>query len=992
MTPPTVKSSLFQNHRPLARGGQLLLIFCLHAMAPLSVWGQDATTTATLTGYVQDVTGAIVPGAQVILRNLATNQTRRVTSETDGSYRIAALPVGEYEVRVEAQGFTTYVNPIVTLVLGQTAALDITLRTGAVSGEVTVTEKPPALDPSSTASTTSIDPERIAELPVNSRNYLEFTLLAPGVVPSGGQATVGGIGSSGSPLADSGFTFGGLRPRSNAISIDGLDNTDETTGAARVALSPEIVREFQIVNSGSSAEVGGAAGGAINVVTRTGSNDFHGGGLFFLQNEGLNARSPRLTVADAAPRFRRYQFGGSIGGPIKRDRLFFYTALEGEHFSGEDESEIDKLTLSRVNAALSSGIAPRSFVRSLASKLFPTGQDEAEVAGKLTYLRSSRHTLNLRFAFSNDRMRGDAFSSDDLSDRSSRGSSYTKDYQLTGSAVSLLSDRLINDFRFQAGARRVITRASSAEGPGIEITGMARFGRPYDADAGRREIRKQLVESVALARPHSEWKAGATVNDVSLTSDVQGGFGGLYIFRSLDDFIAGRPAVWRQAFGAPRTRLGVTSFGAFLQNQWRATSRLTFNLGARYDVERLPVLFGTDTNNISPRLGLAWNPSTEWVVRAGFGLFYDRLPLAYLSRAIQKDGERAFEQVATGEDAAGVFATSGGGRLPVPFSGIAPSVFRADPNFVTPYSAQANVGVERLLAPNLTARAEYLFTRGVHLPRTRNVNLLPPVKLTPPNAASLGVPTPTAQQTGRLVFPRQRIDPRFDSVYQLEDSASSTYNGFTLSLNQRLSHDVQFLAAYTYSKTIDTASDFDEQPENPYDLRSERALSRNHVGQRLVFNGIFELLVDEDEVGKGSQKKKGVLNRLFGNIEMAPIITLSSGHPVNPLTGADENQGHAYPLTTRPLGLPRNSLHTPRFINVDVRIVKYFPLGGLTPYSASGHRRVDLVVEFFNLFNHPNVVGVNPYYGSSSNPLPGFGSPLIFGKPRQARFSIDFEF
>src|SRR5262245_39817069 len=229
----TAKNSLFQIHRYPACGRKLLLIFCLNAMAPLFVWGQDTTTTATLTGYIQDVAGATIPGAQVMLRNLATNQARRVTSDTDGSYRIAALPVGEYEVRVEAQGFKTYVNPIVTLVLGQTAALDITLQAGGVSGEVTVTEKPPALDPSSTASTTYIDPERIAELPVNSRNYLEFTLLAPGVAPSGGQATVGGIGSRGSPLADSGFTFGGLRPRSNAIAIDGLDNTDETTGAAR---------------------------------------------------------------------------------------------------------------------------------------------------------------------------------------------------------------------------------------------------------------------------------------------------------------------------------------------------------------------------------------------------------------------------------------------------------------------------------------------------------------------------------------------------------------------------------------------------------------------------------------------------------------------------------------------------------------------------------------------------------------------------------------
>src|SRR5262247_2339881 len=377
MIPPTIKNSLFRNQRPLAGGGKLLLIFCLHAMAPLFVWGQDATTTATLTGYVQDVTGATVSGAQVILRNLATNQTRRVTSETDGSYRAAALPVGEYEVRVEAKGFRTYVNPIITLVLGQTAALDITLQAGGVSGEVTVTEKPPALDPSSTASTTSIDPERIAELPVNSRNYLEFTLLAPGVAPSGGQATVGGIGSSGSPIPDSGFTFGGLRPRSNSISIDGLDNTDETTGSARVALSPEIVREFQVVNNGLSAEFGGASGGAINVVTKTGANDFHGDAFLFVQNELFNGRDTVTARAGSGrPLFRRYQPGFALGGPIRRDRLFFYAAGEQEHLNEESASEISRTAQTRINSALASGTAPNLAVRSLQSARFPVGADE----------------------------------------------------------------------------------------------------------------------------------------------------------------------------------------------------------------------------------------------------------------------------------------------------------------------------------------------------------------------------------------------------------------------------------------------------------------------------------------------------------------------------------------------------------------------------------------------------------------------------------------
>src|SRR5215813_421961 len=525
MIPPTVKNFLFQNQRPLACGAKLLLIFCLHAMAPLFAWGQDTTTTATLTGYVQDVAGATIPGAQVTLRNLATNQTRRVTSETDGSYRIAALPVGEYEVRVEAQGFITYVNPIVTLVLGQTAALNITLQTGAVSGEVTVTERPPALDPSSTASTTSIDPERIAELPVNSRNYLEFTLLAPGVAPSGGQSIVGGIGSSGSPLADSGFTFGGLRPRSNAIAIDGLDNTDETTGAARVALSPEIVREFQIVNSGSAAEVGGAAGGAINVITRVGENKFHGDAFTFFQNEVFNAREP---YSDPPPanrlRFRRVQPGAALGGPIKRDRVFFYAAAEQEHLSAEDETEIDRNARRRINSLLTSGFAPGLSVRSLTGSRFRIGADETEAAAKLTYTPGSRHTFNFRFAFTNARARKEGFNTDVLTDLSARGSAYTKDYQFTASAVSVLSSHSINDVRFQASTRHVLTRAGDTAGPGVEVSGVVRFGRPYNVDTVRDEKREQVVDTVSIDRSRSQWKFGAGVNHVSLDDDAPDGF------------------------------------------------------------------------------------------------------------------------------------------------------------------------------------------------------------------------------------------------------------------------------------------------------------------------------------------------------------------------------------------------------------------------------------------------------------------------------------
>ncbi|MDQ6651819.1 MAG: TonB-dependent receptor, partial [Acidobacteriota bacterium] len=810
-------------------------------------------------------------------------------------------------------------------------------------------------------------------------------LLAPGVAPSNQQNSGASNATSGAPLADSGFTFGGLRPRSNSISIDGLDNTDETTGAARVALSPEIVREFQIVNNGQSAEFGGAAGGAINVVTRVGQNQFHGDAFTFFQNERFNAREPFSDPPPASRlRFRRVQPGVALGGPLKRDKLFFYVAAEQEHLSAEDESEIERSARARINSLLASGFSPQLSVRSLTTGRFHIGTDETEAAGKFTYVVSERHTFNFRFAFTNLRERGDGFNTEVLSDRSARGSAYTKDYQFTGSAISVLSSKLINDTRFQASSRRAVTRAGDTVGPGVEIVGLARFGRPFDADSTRRETRYQVVDNLSLSHSHSEWKGGVTVNHVSLNSELRDGFGALYIFRTLDDFAAGRPAIWRQASGSPVTQFGVTSFGGFLQNQWRVTPQLTLNLGGRYDVERLPSPFRTDSNNFGPRLGLAWSPSREWVVRAGLGLYYDRLPLAFLNRAIQKNAAQAFEQIATDTDAATVFAASGGGRALAPASGIAQSIFRADQQFVTPYSAQVNLGVEHLLTEDITIRADYLFTRGIHLPRTRNINLLPAVTLTAANAAALRFFNPTPQQLGRPVFGPGRIDPRFDAIYQLEDSASSTYNGLTLALNKRMSNEFELLASYTLSNTRDDASDFDEQPQNPFNLRAERAISRQDVRHRFVLSALFDLpFGEEEEKGAGSERDI-LIGKILGHVEIAPIVTLSSGRPVNPLTGADEDHGGAFPLVSRPAGLGRNSLETPRFVNLDLRVLKYFPF--------EGKRRLDLVVEFFNLFNHPNVLALDPFFGSGVAPLSTYRQPISFASPRQTRFSIDFEF
>src|ERR1051326_2249834 len=432
----------------------LLFVFFLYG-------AQNSPTSGSLTGTVWDTSNAVVPGAVISARSLSTNQTRQTSSMEDGSYRFPALPADTYEIRVNLPGFEPYLNPNVAVLLGRTASLDIRLNPAGITQDVAVTDRPLPSAPTATATTTTIDPERIEELPVNSRNYLEFTLLAPGVAPSNSQASHGIQGPSGSPLADSGFTFGGLRPRSNSISIDGLDNTDETTGAARVALSPEVVREFQIVSSGISAESGGAAGGAINVVTKTGTNTFHGDAFFFGQNDLFNARESITGKAGVGrPLFHRYQPGFSVGGPLQRNRLFFYTAAEQEHLIADSASDIPPAIRDRVNAALSSGLAPSVSVRSLQPGRFRVGSDETEAAAKLAYLAGAT-TLNSRFAFTNARVRGEAFNTEEFNDVSARGSSYTKDYQLTFSDVTVLSPASINELRFQFGTRRALCRIES---------------------------------------------------------------------------------------------------------------------------------------------------------------------------------------------------------------------------------------------------------------------------------------------------------------------------------------------------------------------------------------------------------------------------------------------------------------------------------------------------------------------------------------------------
>jgi hypothetical protein len=763
-----------------------LLVCCVMAYA-IGLAAQ--TQTAVLEGTVQDVSGGAIANAAVTVRDSETSQTRTARTDARGVFRFSGVPVGTYEIRVAYDGFEPYAHAGVTLAIGQTARLNVALRPAGVTESVAVNSQPPPLDPRQTSVTTTIGSERIEELPVRSRNYLEFVLLAPAVTRPARQTTPGVVTST---LPASGFSFGGRRPRSNTLTIDGLDNNDEFTGSTRTELSLEFVREFQVVTNGWSVENGGASGGGINVVTKSGGNTLHGDAFLFGQFGALNA-PPKLeeTLGDM-PSLGRYRGGLAVGGPLVKDRTFYYAAAEREHAHGQTASDIDSDIASAVNRTLSAGPFPQVRTRQLTIGLFPTSRAEAEWSAKATHQFDGRGVLVGRAAATHHREESDAF-----------------------------------------------------------------------------------------------------------------------------------------------------------------------------DASAFPSSFGITNRQVSPRAGVAWMPAPEWVIRGGAGFFADRLVLAALERGWLAQQRHVAEYI-TDQRAA-----------------IAPSVYTVRRGAWSPSSRQTSVGAERQLTSNLTASINYLFVRGHDLPRTVNVNLPRPTVLTIANAASLGVDAPVPQQLGRPVFGRTRVNPSRDGAFELQPTASSTYHGVTLALNRCLAREIEWSAAYTWSHARDSASEFDEQPQNPYALDEEWADSLYDQRQQVVVSALFDLPIGEEE-DRAAGDMPNWRSRAVSHIEVAPILTIGSGHPVNVITGGDDNQSGAFPFTSRPVNVGRNSSRLPASATLDLRILKYF--------NVKPHGKLDLVIEAFNVLNRTNVTQVNPVYGPLPGPLRSLGRAIEAASARQLQFSIDFEF
>jgi TonB dependent receptor-like, beta-barrel len=612
---------------------------------------------------------------------------------------------------------------------------------------------------------------------------------------------------------------------------------------------------------------------------------------------------------------------------------------------------------------------------------FMVERGETEASGRLDDQINNSNSLLVKYAFTNNREVGDAFNVGGLVDPSARGSSFLRDQGLTVGFTSIVSPTMVNNTSVQISRRAQVLRSTDQSGPGIDIAGVVEFGRPFSGNSSRTEGHYQALNSTSILHRHHLFKFGVDLDHIRESAIVGDGFGAYYIFPRVSDFLTGTPNEYLQSFGNASTQFGATRYAGFFEDHWSISRRLTLDAGLRYDFEQLPASIRENLTSIAPRFGIAFSPSDKWVMRAGLGIFFDRYLLAAVDRAAEWNGVGAFQQIAHGSLAGQILAAAHGGTPQTPTPGIARSIFTSSSNLATPYSEIANLSIERQLAANLTISTTSLLSRGVKLPRTVNVNLSRPVVLNEVNASSLGFSTVLPQELGHPVFGPNRLNPAYENVYQWQNEASSTYHAVSIAVNRRLANEIEFSGNYTLSKVLDDASDFTEQPQNPYDLHSERAVSANDQRHRFVFSGIFDLpFGDEDEGGQPG----GSFSKLFGNIEAAPILTIGSGRPVDPLVGFDANHSSAFPLSSRPLDFARNTLRTSNQVQLDLRLLKYFKVGE--------HGKLDLVAESFNVLNHTNVLGLNQAFGPLTIPIPTFSRANKAALARQLQFSIDFEF
>lgn len=971
-----------------------LLLACL--LISTAVLAQSST--GSISGTITDDSGAALPGVTVTATNAATSATRTTVTNALGAYQLGLLPPATYSVDAVLEGFQPARRSQVVVNVGTNVSLDLAMKVG-VAETVTVTAEAPLVETDRTQVSSVVNETAIENLPANGRNFIDFVLTTPGVVKD---VRAGDI------------SFAGQRGTLNSLVIDGANN-DNTffgqslgrtgSGRAPYQFSQDAVKEFQVNANAYSAEYGRAGGAVINVVTKSGTNQVDGTLFYFLRDKRYNANDYINVINNRAKSPYHFdQYGGSVGGPIVRDKHFFFANYDAQRNDLPNPVVLGGGRTITIRTPQDQAGYDALLARS---------QDYVRSQDQDVYLLKTDHELfanaHLSLRYNRQEFAGKNYENGNIQNSVEHtGDSLVNTDTLSGVFTTTTGSSFFNEVRAQYAKDQEPGEANFS-GPEVEVFHdgnlVVRVGQNTFSPRETTIKRKQIADTATYLWNAHTFKAGFDYSSDDILNYFPGNFAGSYRFNSLADFATGKPARFLQAFAGPgttgpTTHPDITEIGLFVQDEWRVMPTLTVTAGLRYDKQDIAqpdvqnpdaqlLAAGLDTsvvpedsNNIGPRVGFAWTPRNDnrTVVRGGYGIFYGRTPAIMIGTAHSNNGINVQTITFTGDliPAYPSVYTS----IPTGASIPKPTIFVFDKDYENPRVHQGSLGVEHGLTNDILVGATYQYVKGEDLTRSADINISAPTTMT--STVVGGESVSYTKYNGRPFT-------NFARIIEFQSSARSRYDGITLDVQKRFSNNWQARLAYTYSTVKDDKPDAtavvpgtDDAKfiSDPGDFGVDYTYGDNDVRHRIVLSGVWAL----DSYAQ--TLSTGWLRALASGWTISGIASYQSGQPFTPVVNADLNNDGNASNDIAP-GFTRNSERLPSQLSIDPRITRDLAFGGV---------KMQLIAEAFNVLNRSNVSNVNRTYYSynasanSLTRLAAYGTPTTSAGPRIVQLAAKFLF
>jgi hypothetical protein len=1007
------------------------------------------TITASLQGRVADNSGAVLTKATVTATNTETGLSRSTASDDTGEYKIASLPVGNYKVEAKAGTFQPQSRSI-ALTIGENATLDFSLIPGQVEQQLTVTAEAALIEPTRTSTDTVIEQAQIQNLPVNGRQFIDFALLAPGVTI--GDTTSGSTDVIIEPVTK--LSFAGQNIHYNFIAIDGADNISTASGVQKTTPSTDAVREFRVINNTYSVEAGRAVGGIVNIITKSGTNDLHGSLYEYLRNDAVDARSE--LAAPGLNKLRQNQFGFTLGGPIRKNRTFFFGNYEGQRRSENPYyNSIILGNLALINQFKTNfGLAPEKLNVNRKS-------DYDNFLLKLDHSFTEHQYMFLRYFFNDGRLTNVSPLNDGFDLPSGFKDNNLRDQSLVGSLSSTFSQHLVNELRLQYGHRTFDFPTVTTQ-PHLEVLNTFTAGVNRGNPDFYQESRTEIVDNVTWQHGKHTFAFGGdfshvnTLESFPLFYPFEADFGCLLTIQCPFSLQAGAPQVlFFERFKAPNftePNFSTAVFqgqrissavrnqaegetphnygGLYVQHTWQARNNLSLNYGLRYQFETFPanVLNGPKAE-FDPRGGFAYNFGGKYnvVLRGGAGLFHGIIPMPLLACQAPSCGgttgtfpghpnENALNattrlfafasapnitQIALSSMLAGTYPDAaplgfcpGGTVAGCGFFGDA-VIARFDKDHKAPYGVQTSLGLEFQPTKESALDISFLRSKGVHLGSFFNVNQPDPSgQVTVHNSGGQSGTKNTYFAAPGIPGSRSAA-PGFPTLYAVYFEAASRWNSSWngLLVNFNKRMSHHFSTGVSYT----WSKGIDDGPNPSFVLIPQD--SKNFKAERAISSDSVGQRFVLNATVAGPTKK----NILVNNFQLSTIVTLESPNYFTKFAGFDAN-GDIFGNNDRVGIEPRNTFKGDSYQSVDMRISRTF--------KATERLNIEGMAEAFNLLNTVNVRFFNTVYGAADfcnfnstaqgcsatqrflegSPNPNYGTARAVYNPRQIQFALRLTF